>query len=439
MEQPLATPRARSVMWSRSPGPIPISQSPGATSSSVMVKRAAPLPTMNVMRHLSVPNRQVERALGLIREHGLLAPGMRVFESEDGESRLIPLDFGAPPSLLDGLAGFEVVEHEGEFDERVDTDWWGHLRNLLGDEVVDAGGEAWPSSHEFFGDMMIVRLDEEVIEYSREIATAKLLSHPHIRLVLSDRGVLGELRIRDLTPIGARLDDEIVLDGIPDDISSTKVLVRESGRSILCDPTRAYFSTKLQSERLETLALAKELRSLLGRPLRVCDPFCGVGPALATLLGEPDLVGEVLASDLNPDAVEMLLDNLRRWDRREYPAEPAPISRLHQDRIVGLADATELQHDTDLTGRWDLLLVNLPHRTIELLPSLLPLLDRSGPSMVRGRVIAAEVDIPNADRAIRQALPPRLEGMPEPSLRIKRDYSSTLRLCSFEAWLAPTP
>ena len=403
------------------------------------MKRAAPLPTMNVMRHLSVPNRQVERALSLIREHGLLAPGMRVFESEDGESRLIPLDFGAPPSLLDGLAGFEVIEHEGEFDERVDTDWWGHLRNLLGDEVVDAGGEAWPSSHEFFGDMMIVRLDEEIIEYSREIATAKLLSHPHIRLVLSDRGVLGELRIRDLTPIGARLDDEIVLDGIPDDISSTKVLVRESGRSILCDPTRAYFSTKLQSERLETLALAKELRSLLGRPLRVCDPFCGVGPALATLLGEPDLVGEVLASDLNPDAVEMLLDNLRRWDRREYPAEPAPISRLHQDRIVGLADATELQHDTDLSGRWDLLLVNLPHRTIELLPSLLPLLDRSGPSMVRGRVIAAEVDIPNADRAIRQALPPRLEGMPEPSLRIKRDYSSTLRLCSFEAWLAPTP
>ena len=426
-------------MWARSPGPMPISQSPGATSSSVMVKRAAPLPTMNVMRHLSVPNRQVERALSLIREHGLLAPGMRVFESEDGESRLIPLDFGAPPSLLDGLAGFEVVEHEGEFDERVDTDWWGHLRNLLGDEVVAAGGEAWPSSHEFFGDMMIVRLDEEVIEYSREIATAKLLSHPHIRLVLSDRGVLGELRIRDLTPIGARLDDEIVLVGIPDDISSTKVLVRESGRSILCDPTRAYFSTKLQSERLETLALAKELRSLLGRPLRVCAPFCGVGPALATLLGEPDLVGEVLASDLNPDAVEMLLDNLRRWDRREYPAEPAPISRLHQDRIVGLADAPELQHDTDLSGRWDMLLANLPHRTIELLPSLLPLLDRSGPSMVRGRVIAAEVDIPNADRAIRQALPPRLEGMPEPSLRIKRDYSSTLRLCSFEAWLAPTP
>ena len=54
-------------------------------------------------------------------------------------------------------------------------------------------------------------------------------------------------------------------------------------------------------------------------------------------------------------------------------------------------------------------------------------------------MIAAEADIHEADRAIRHVLPPRLEGMPEPSLRIKRDYSSTLRLCSFEAWIAPAP
>ena len=34
-------------------------------------------------------------------------------------------------------------------------------------------------------------------------------------------------------------------------------------------------------------------------------------------------------------------------------------------------------------------------------------------------------------------LPARLEGTLEPALRIKRDYNSTLRLCSFEAWLSP--
>ena len=393
---------------------------------------------MNVMRHISVPNRHVEQVLGLIREHDLLAPSMHVFPAEDGKSRLIPLDFGAPLSLPDGLADFDIVEHEGKPDERVDSDWWTHLSGLLGEETVERHGEAWPSSHEFFGDMMIVRLDDEVATYSQQIASAKLQSHPHIRLVLSDRGVLGELRIRDLTPIGARRENEIILENIPEDITSTTVMVRESGKSILCDPSRAYFSTKLQSERLETLALAKELRSLLDRPLRVCDPFCGVGPALATLLGEPDLVGEALASDLNPDAVEMLFDNLRRWDRRDYPSDPTPLSQIHPDRLVGVADATSLPSDPQISGNWDLLLVNLPHRTIELLPPLVPLLDTQSPSLIRGRVIVAESEIAAANAAIRSALPNRLEGAPEPVLRIKRDYSSTLRLCSFQAWMATT-
>ena len=145
----------------------------------------------------------------------------------------------------------------------------------------------------------------------------------------------------------------------------------------------------------------------------------------------------MLASDLNPDAVELLFDNLRRWDRRIYPTEAEKLSRIHEDRIVGLADATELHEDPDIVGAWDLLLVNLPHRTLEFLPSLVHLLDRTAPSMVRGRAIVAESEIEDANDTIRNVLPPRLQGTPEPTLKIKRDYSSTLRLCSFEAWIAP--
>ena len=402
-----------------------------------MVKRAAPLPVMNVMRHLSVPNRQVEGALDHIRSQGWLAEGMRVFASEDGSARLIPLGPGAPLEMLEPLAKFDVISHEGKPYERDNSDWWVHLSALIGGKTVETHREAWPSSHEFFGDMMIVRIDDEVAEYVSEIAQAKLQAHPHIRLVLSDDGVAGEFRIRELSPLGARRGEDILLHDIPTELSDTRVHVMESGKSILCDPSRAYFSTKLQSERLETLSLAKELHSLLGRPIRVCDPFCGVGPALAALLSEPGLVGDVLAADLNPDAVEMLLDNLRRWDRRDYPSEPSPIARIHEDRMVGVADAIELAGDADITGDWDLVLVNLPHRTLELLPLLVPLLDRSSPSMVRGRVVAAESDIDAANAAIRSALPVRLKGTPEPALRIKRDYNSTLRLCSFEAWLSP--
>jgi hypothetical protein len=47
----------------------------------------------------------------------------------------------------------------------------------------------------------------------------------------------------------------------------------------------------------------------------------------------------------------------------------------------------------------------------------------------------AESDIPFANSKINDILPPILAGKPKPELKIKRDYSSTLRLCSFEAWI----
>ena len=389
------------------------------------------------MRHLRVPNRDVEMILGLLREREWLASDMRVFSHDDTEFRLLPIDPASPISLPAPFDKYETEVHEGCPDNRVDSDWWNHLTNLLGPELISSHGESWPSSHEFISDMMIVRLDGSLEAFSAQIAEAKLLSHPHIRLILNDEGVQGELRIRKLTPIGARVDGKIVTEAIPDSVSSTRVLVRESGKSIACDPTKAYFSTKLQSERLETLALARELREVLGRPLRVCDPFCGVGPSLAILLSEPGLVGDVLASDLNPDAVELLMDNLRRWDDRRYPAEPAPISRIFDDRIIGVADAMQLRINPEFVGVWDLLIVNLPHRTLDILHSLVPLLDRETPSMVRGRVIVSENEIEYATLSINRDLPDSLEGYPKPTLRIKSDYSSKLRLCSFEAWIAP--
>ena len=350
---------------------------------------------------------------------------------------MVPLDPSAPVKLPDPLAELQLLLLEGLFDERIDSDWLSHLSQLVGMDAVVSYGESWPSSHEFIADMIVVRIEEELEKYSSHIAEAKLRAHPHIRLVLRDEGVKGELRIRKLTPIGARSEDQIFTDQIPESLISTRVTVRESGRRIVCDPNMAYFSSKLQSERLETLELAKTLRSLIDHPIRVCDPFCGVGPALSILLSEANLVSDVLASDLNPNAVELLFENLRRWDRREYPVDPVPLARLFDDRVVGIADASDLRHNKEIRANWDLLIVNLPHHTIKLLPSLVPLLDRTGPSLIRGRVIVAETGIEEANKTIERAIPPLLAGSKPPSLRIKRDYNSSLRLCSFEAWISP--
>ena len=392
-----------------------------------------------MMRHLVVPNREVEAVLGHIRARGWGSLSHRVFSSEDGYSRLIPLDPGAPLELPTTLE-YPIEMHEGLPDEKMETNWLTLLSSEIGEGIIEEKGEAWPSNHEFIGDLMIVRIDEEVSEYTDSIARAKLGAHPHIRLLLADDGVEGEFRIRQLRPIGARLSDRILagptLEFAPQELLTTEVAVKESGRVIRCDPVRAYFSTKLQTERLETLALAKELREEIGRPLRVADPFCGVGPALATLLGEPKLVSDILATDLNPNAIELLITNLSKWDRRPYPEGAIELQQVHENRLVGLADALTLSENLEIAGKWDLVLVNLPHRTIEFLPSIIPLLDRSSPSMIRGRVIVEESEIEQANQTIRAMLPNLMPDKPQPSLKIKRDYSSSLRLCSFEAWVS---
>ena len=388
-----------------------------------------------MMRHLLVPNRKVQATLTEITKHNWLSKEYRIFSSEDRNYRLIPLSVSADADLPSPLSSFETVFLEGKPNEIIDTDWWNHLKNLIGEKTLIEHKESWPSSHEFFGDMMIVKLDDNVEKYSSEIAQAKLLSHPFVRLVLSDGGVLGELRIRNLKPIGARRGAQLYLENIPSELTHTKTLVKESGKYITCDPQIAYYSTKLQTERLETLRFAKELRKEINRPLAVCDPFCGVGPALSTLISEKDLVGKILASDLNTSAVELLFENLQRWDKREYPSEATPIEQYYDDRIVGQADATKLSRNSNYSGKWDFLLLNLPHRTIEFLPKLIPLLNRNNVSMIRGRVIVAESDIKNANEKINQILPPIANGKSKPELKIKRDYSSALRLCSFEAWI----
>ena len=392
-----------------------------------------------MMRHLVVPNREVEAVLGHIRARGWGSLSHRVFSSEDGYSRLIPLDPGAPLELPTTLE-YPIEMHEGLPDEKMETNWLTLLSSEIGEGIIEEKGEAWPSNHEFIGDLMIVRIDEEVSKYTDSIARAKLGAHPHIRLLLADDGVEGEFRIRQLRPIGARLSDRILagptLEFAPSELLTTEVAVKESGRVIRCDPVRAYFSTKLQTERLETLDLAKELREEIGRPLRVADPFCGVGPALATLLGEPKLVSDILATDLNPNAIELLMTNLSKWDRRPYPEGAIELQQVHENRLVGLADALTLSENQEIAGKWDLVLVNLPHRTIEFLPAIIPLLDRSSPSMIRGRVVVEESEIEQANQTIRAMLPNLMPDKPQPSLKIKRDYSSSLRLCSFEAWVS---
>ena len=391
------------------------------------------------MRHLSVPKRQTQSMFLQLAERGWLAPRARVLEA--GEERLLPLSEEAPAPLPAPFEGLEEVDAEqpAPFPRR----WLERLPQWVSEEEIKANEGYWPNAQEPLGDLLLFKLEKEIRQYAQEIALAKLAHHRGVRAAFWDRGVEGEFRVRNLEPLAARHDGEVIgrveLDSLEPDVRtellSTRSRVREHGVDIDIDPGTAFFSHRLQTERFRTVDSALALKERLGRPIAVADPYCGVGPALAHMLAHTDLIGDLLASDLNPKAVELLLVNLARKGVTDLPDRPEPLSEVSPGRFVGIADALTLADDPALAGRFDLLLINLPHDTLRHLPHLLPLLRRRSTSLVRGWVVAAEDDMDEINAELMEVLRPLAQGAPPPILELRRPYNVTEWLCRFEGWL----
>ena len=391
------------------------------------------------MRHLRVPKRETQTVIEALLGVGFLAPRARILH--DGDFTLVPVDADAPPQLGVEFAHFEEVE--AEQPEVEPHKWIDHLKDILPEDTIEEFGDFWGNSQEIMGDLLVFRIEREVDQFKQEVAIAKLMHAKKARLALCDHGVEGEFRVRQLEPLALRIGDDILDLGqiaLLDDEErqeqlSTRTMVREHMRSIRIDPNKTYYSIRLGAERWRTVESAEKLREIIGRPLSVADPYCGVGPAIVHLVKRRGLVGELLASDLNPDAVELLFDNLHRWGAPNMPKESTPLSEVSPGWRVGVADALTLAQDGDLVGSFDLLLVNLPHDTMEHLPHLLPLLRRGSPTLVRGWVVAADDDLPKLNSHLENLLHPVLDGYPIPLLEKRRQYNATEWLCRFEAWL----
>ena len=102
---------------------------------------------------------------------------------------------------------------------------------------------------------------------------------------------------------------------------------------------------------------------------------------------------------------------------------------------MGIGDALTLADDPAIAGRFDLLLVNLPHDTLRHLPHLLALLRRDSTSVVRGWVVAPEDDMDEINAELIELLKPLVPGAASPTLEQRRPYNTTEWLCRFEAWL----
>jgi tRNA G37 N-methylase Trm5 len=343
------------------------------------------------------------------------------------------------------LNGFEVVQ--AEQPERPIQHWLEHLPKFLDDQTITLHDGVWPNAQEPLGDILVFKIERQIEQFSQAVALAKITHHKTVRAVFRDHGVTGEFRIRDLEPLAARLNEQIIdkseieslEDDIKDELLATNAIVREFGVTIRIDPQLAFFSHRLQGERVRNVEAAIKLKEMLGRPLNIADPYCGVGPAFAHLLQVDGLVGNLLASDLNGDAIPLLVENLSRNGIKVEVGQIDGLTTLVDGNFVGIQDALELKNDDRFTGRFDMLLVNLPHDTMKHLPSLMDLLKKNSPTLVRGWLVTPENEIPKLQNELQNLLTPTLEGQQKVEVIPRRQYSSSDWLCRFEAWLNIPP
>ncbi|MGD0079428.1 MAG: class I SAM-dependent methyltransferase family protein [Methanoregula sp.] len=238
---------------------------------------------------IRVPARKGEEMRQALIREGALDASLRVLR--DGESLILP--------VLENRESAEWCEFEAHPDR-----------------------EPLPR-HELVGGIAIMQ------EKDPEGAEKLLASRPSLHTVVFARGeVSGEYRTREFT----------VLAGMP----TTRTEITEHGHRFAVDFAGAYFSARLSTERQRILAKVQRGETIL-------DMFAGVGPFAITLAKAASLV---VASDLNPKAIGLMLENVAQ-------------NRI-KNVLPMLADARRL--GGILPWKFDRIVMNLPLAGTEFLP-----------------------------------------------------------------------
>jgi tRNA (guanine37-N1)-methyltransferase len=194
------------------------------------------------------------------------------------------------------------------------------------------GRETLPR-HELVGGIAILQ-ECDVAGASRILA-----SRPSLHTVVYAKGeVSGEYRTREL----------VILAGKP----TTRTQVTEHGNLFTVDLAGAYFSARLSTERQRILAQVHEDEMIL-------DMFAGVGPFAVTLAVKAALV---VAADLNPQAIELMMENITQNRTKNV----LPV----------LADARRLS--SIMPWKFDRIVMNLPLARTEFLPEAFRLCKSGG-------------------------------------------------------------
>ena len=162
-----------------------------------------------MVRCIKVPKPEGNPVRIRLKEEGILNTDAKI--RADGDYLFIPI-------LSESFESYEVTDEDLEIIEHQETDY----RNLLPEEIR----EILPNSFDNIGDVLVVKLVDELLPMKHEIGDALLKVSSSMRAVFLDHGVKGELRIRDLELIAGT--------------GGSETRHRESGVTLMTDPAKVY-------------------------------------------------------------------------------------------------------------------------------------------------------------------------------------------------------
>jgi tRNA (guanine37-N1)-methyltransferase len=270
---------------------------------------------------LVVPRARAEEVRRALRDAGRLRSDLEI--QRTSEEVVFPVSDGPPLAAEWGTTverDFERLERAGPSD----------YRELV--RLPDHEAALLPRAFDVVGDIVLMRIPDELWERRGTIGAALLAFVPGARLVGADRGVHGEERTRELEPIAGS--------------GGWTTRHRENGIEVDVDLARAYFSPRLAREHAR-------VADSVATGDRVYDLCCGVGP-FALTIARDGRAREVTAVDANPVAVTLLRS---ASERQRFPSPIRALEARVEEFAVGAPPAP-------------CVILNLPHQGIKYLPSV---------------------------------------------------------------------
>ena len=221
--------------------------------------------------------RQAEKARKYLSENNLLRKDLKV--SKDNSSIYFPVK-----EALHILNSYKIIEKEFEINE---------IKPKSYKEIVslpDNLKQDLPTSYDVIGDIILIKLPENLTKYQEEIGKSLLKTNKSIKTVCLTQPVSGELRTRNVEVISGE--------------KRTKTIHKEYGLTFNVDVKKTYFSQRLANER-------KRVANLVKPSEVVVDMFAGVAP-FSIMIAKYASPKIIYAIDKNEEAIKLARQNIKR-------------------------------------------------------------------------------------------------------------------------------